>query len=84
MFKNMETLYQGLAEYYAFDKNKYTCEEFFGDLKTFKDSFLVGIAWSVNIITWELFTKIASINNVMFNKLGPGFKWGKGEGKSLL
>lgn len=41
MLKNMESLFQNLAEYYAFDKNKYTCEEFFTDLKSFKDSFMV-------------------------------------------
>ena len=43
MFQNMETLFQSLAEYYAFDKNKYSCEEFFGDLKQFKDLFLVSV-----------------------------------------
>lgn len=35
----MERLFKGLAEYYAFDPNKYTMEEFFADLKTFKDHF---------------------------------------------
>ncbi|XP_049824358.1 protein diaphanous isoform X3 [Aethina tumida] len=40
MFKNMESLYAEIAEYYAFDKQKYTLEEFFTDLKTFKDSFI--------------------------------------------
>ncbi|XP_066262081.1 protein diaphanous isoform X2 [Euwallacea similis] len=40
MFKKMESLYSDLAEYYAFDKQKYTLEEFFTDLKTFKDSFI--------------------------------------------
>ncbi|XP_065220631.1 protein diaphanous isoform X2 [Planococcus citri] len=39
MFKIMESNYQILAEYYAFDKTKYTFEEFFGDLKTFIVSF---------------------------------------------
>ena len=41
MFKNMESLYSDLAEFYAFDKTKYTLEEFFGDIKEFKDLFLV-------------------------------------------
>lgn len=41
MLKKMETLYTDLSEYYVFDKQKYTLEEFFTDLKTFKDSFLV-------------------------------------------
>nr|CAI5823971.1 unnamed protein product [Callosobruchus analis] len=40
MFKKMESLYNDLAEYYVFDKQKYTLEEFFTDLKTFKDSFI--------------------------------------------
>ncbi|XP_056641001.1 protein diaphanous isoform X2 [Diorhabda sublineata] len=40
MLKKVENLYSDLAEYYAFDKQKYTLEEFFTDLKTFKDSFL--------------------------------------------
>lgn len=39
----MEALYDGLAEYYVFDKTKYTLEEFFTDLKTFKDHFYVSI-----------------------------------------
>lgn len=37
----MEALYDDLAEYYVFDKSKYTLEEFFSDIKTFKDSFYV-------------------------------------------
>lgn len=41
MFKKMDTLYSDLAEYYVFDKQKYVLEEFFTDLKTFKDSFIV-------------------------------------------
>ncbi|KAJ4443300.1 hypothetical protein ANN_04968 [Periplaneta americana] len=40
MFKNMESLYTDLSEFYAFDKQKYTLEEFFTDVKTFKDAFL--------------------------------------------
>lgn len=41
MLCNMETLYADLAEFYAFDKQKYPLEEFFTDLKTFKDAFMV-------------------------------------------
>lgn len=37
----MEALYDDLAEYYVFDKSKYTLEEFFTDIKVFKDSFYV-------------------------------------------
>ncbi|XP_075219811.1 diaphanous related formin 1 isoform X2 [Lycorma delicatula] len=39
MFKNMETLYTELSEFYSFDKQKYTLEEFFTDIKSFKDAF---------------------------------------------
>ncbi|KAF5284211.1 hypothetical protein FQR65_LT00211 [Abscondita terminalis] len=40
MFKKMENLYSDLADFYVFDKQKYMLEEFFTDLKTFKDSFI--------------------------------------------
>ncbi|XP_076391852.1 diaphanous related formin 1 isoform X2 [Megachile rotundata] len=40
MFKNMETLYSEISEFFSFDKQKYTIEEFFGDIKTFKDDFV--------------------------------------------
>lgn len=43
MFNQMDSLYSDLAEFYAFDKKKYTLEEFFGDVKSFKDSFVVNI-----------------------------------------
>lgn len=36
----MERLYKELGEYFAFDPAKYTMEEFFVDIKTFKDAFL--------------------------------------------
>lgn len=36
----MEKLYKDLGEYFAFDPNKYTMEEFFADIKTFKDTFV--------------------------------------------
>merc|ERR1719232_624119 len=39
MGTKMETLYADLAEYLVFDKQKYTLEEFFSDIKTFKDGF---------------------------------------------
>merc|ERR1712013_500741 len=39
MGTKMERLYAELSEYYVFDKAKYTLEEFFGDIKTFKDQF---------------------------------------------
>lgn len=43
----MEALYDDLAEYYVFDKSKYTLEEFFTDLKAFKDSFYVSTCWII-------------------------------------
>ena len=39
MGTKMETLYTDLSDYYVFDKQKYTLEEFFGDIKVFKDKF---------------------------------------------
>ncbi|XP_046743902.1 protein diaphanous isoform X5 [Diprion similis] len=39
MFKNMDGLYTDISDFFAFDKQKYTIEEFFGDIKTFKDAF---------------------------------------------
>lgn len=43
MLKKMEELYADLAEFYAFDQAKYTLEDFFGDIKIFKDSFHVSL-----------------------------------------
>ncbi|XP_012224016.1 protein diaphanous isoform X2 [Linepithema humile] len=40
MFKNMDSLFTDVSDFYSFDRQKYTIEEFFGDLKTFKDDFL--------------------------------------------
>lgn len=40
MQNQMEKLFKDLAEFYAFDPNKYTLEEFFTDIKTFKDAFV--------------------------------------------
>ena len=39
----MALLYKDMGKFYAFDVKKYTMEEFFQDLKTFKDSFSVSI-----------------------------------------
>jgi len=49
MGKKMEKVYQDLAEYFVFDPQKYTLDEFFTDVKTFKDSFQVNnkpLPWS--------------------------------------
>ena len=35
----MDSLYSELSEYFVFDKQKYSLEEFFGDIKLFKDKF---------------------------------------------
>ncbi|XP_055546474.1 protein diaphanous [Wyeomyia smithii] len=40
MLSQMESLFQNLSEYYCFDPAKYTMEEFFTDIRTFKDSFV--------------------------------------------
>lgn len=39
MQSKMENSFKTLSEYYAFDPNKYTLEEFFTDIKIFKDAF---------------------------------------------
>lgn len=39
MYKKMEKLYEELSGFYAFDPKKYSLDEFFTDIKTFKDSF---------------------------------------------
>ncbi|XP_045538396.1 protein diaphanous isoform X1 [Papilio machaon] len=51
MFRKMEALYGELAEYYVFDPHKYTLEEFFSDIKTFKDSF--ASAYQENVVARE-------------------------------
>merc|ERR1719318_1182078 len=39
METKMNSLYSDLAEYFVFDKQKYTLEELFVDMKMFKDKF---------------------------------------------
>ena len=39
METKMNSLHCDLAEYFVFDKQKYTLEELFGDIKMFKDKF---------------------------------------------
>ena len=41
MAQKMEKLYADLADYFVFDKQKYSLEEFMTDIKTFKDQFKV-------------------------------------------
>ncbi|XP_054162866.1 protein diaphanous homolog 2-like isoform X2 [Oppia nitens] len=40
MFNKMDRLYKELARYYSFDQKKYTMDEFFNDIKSFKDQFI--------------------------------------------
>ena len=39
MRENLEILYIDLSEYLVFDPHKYSLEEFFGDIKLFKEQF---------------------------------------------
>ena len=65
MGSKMESLYTDLAEYFVFDKQKYTLEEFFGDIKLFKDQFKqVGRINSV-VFKVSYFLPI-SIQNIIF------------------
>ncbi|XP_043487142.1 protein diaphanous isoform X3 [Polistes fuscatus] len=40
MFKNMDVLYTEISVFFCFDKQKYTIEELFTDIRTFKDDFV--------------------------------------------
>lgn len=50
MGKKMEKVYQELAEYFVFDPQKYTLDEFFTDVKGFKDSFQVSLLSRLNFL----------------------------------
>ncbi|XP_048243812.1 protein diaphanous homolog 2-like isoform X2 [Haliotis rufescens] len=39
MYKKLDSLFKELAKYLCFDTKKYSVEDFFGDLKNFKESF---------------------------------------------
>ena len=41
MHKRMIASYQQIAKYFCFDPKKYAMDEFFGDIKTFIDGFVV-------------------------------------------
>ncbi|XP_021701663.1 protein diaphanous [Aedes aegypti] len=49
MLSQMETLFKSLSEYYCFDPAKYTMEEFFTDIRTFKDAFVQAHAENMKI-----------------------------------
>lgn len=40
MVLQMEKLYKEISEFFSFDTNKYAMEDFFSDIKTFKDSYI--------------------------------------------
>ena len=44
MHENMEKQFEGLGGFYAFDPQKVSMEDFFGDLNDFRTIFLVRIA----------------------------------------
>jgi diaphanous 2 len=52
MAKKMEGLYEALSEYLVFDKQKYTLDEFFNDIKTFRDQFKVSSLKRFHCIAW--------------------------------
>lgn len=43
MHSNMENLYKELGQYFLFDTNKVAIEEFFTDLRNFRNLFMVSI-----------------------------------------
>ncbi|XP_039444037.1 protein diaphanous [Culex pipiens pallens] len=49
MLAQMETLFQKISDYYCFDPAKYTMEEFFTDIRTFKDAFVQAHAENMKI-----------------------------------
>lgn len=56
MFKKMEKLYEELAEFYVFDTKKYSLDDFFSDIKLFKDMFQE--AYKDNVKAREIEEKI--------------------------
>jgi len=61
MGTKMDNLYSELAEYFVFDRRKYTLEELFGDIKLFKDQFKQAHATLVDEREAEARLKRASI-----------------------
>lgn len=49
MQKQMENIYKEIGEYFSFDTNKYPMEEFFSDIKTFKEHFTTAHRENVRI-----------------------------------
>lgn len=46
MHKNMQKLYEGLGNFFAFDPHSVSMEDFFGDLANFRALFMVSTRWS--------------------------------------
>lgn len=47
MFSKMKKLYEMLGEFFVFEAKKYTLDEFFGDIKSFKEQFAAAHAENV-------------------------------------
>ena len=43
MYKMVDNLYKEMGKYYTFDVKKYAMEEFFNDIKAFKELFQVSV-----------------------------------------
>ena len=41
LFNNMKNEWENITKYFAFDPKKYQMEQFFADMKTFKDQYEV-------------------------------------------
>ena len=41
MYSQMDSIFKEIGKFYAFDPKKYTMEDFFADIKVFKDGFVV-------------------------------------------
>ncbi|KAL3878570.1 hypothetical protein ACJMK2_030907 [Sinanodonta woodiana] len=49
MYNKLDSLYKDLGKYFCFDPFKYTLDEFFGDIKTFKENFLQAVKDNVKL-----------------------------------
>ncbi|XP_067949319.1 protein diaphanous homolog 2-like isoform X2 [Watersipora subatra] len=43
MYEKMQDLYRHISKFYVFDMKKYTLDEFFGDIKAFKEKFYMAV-----------------------------------------
>ncbi|KAL4229774.1 Protein diaphanous 1 [Mactra antiquata] len=43
MYKQLDGQYKTIGKFYSFDVNKYNMEEFFSDVKVFKDGFMLAV-----------------------------------------